>query len=209
MSRVGHIKGLDMAKKLGAPVDAARKTWVQTDRAAHEAWGRLAMESPRASALLHHFVANMGHQNAVVVSQKVLAKMMRCDERTVRRAVGDLVADQFIQVVSMGGGGTVNAYIVNDQVAWGEARDSMPRVSIFTARVIADIDDQDREQLARINLRRIPVLFPNEIQLPTGPGEDPPSQPSIEGMEPDLPALTGDAADRHELEQRGQRRIAE
>jgi hypothetical protein len=36
-------------------------------------------------------------------------------------------------------------------------------------------------------LRRIPVLFPGEQQLPTGDGLPPPSQPSIPGLEPDLP----------------------
>ena len=40
------------------------------------------------------------------------------------------------------------------------------------------------------------------MQLPTGPGERPPSQPSIEGMEPDLPVIT-----RDELEKRGQLRL--
>jgi hypothetical protein len=149
------------------------------------------MASPRAGALLHHLVANMGHQNAVVVNQATLAKMMRCDPRTVRRAIAELVADNWIQSVSLGGAGTVNAYIVNDQVAWGEARGSMPRVSVFSARIIADIDDQDSQTLTRSNLRRIPVLYSNEMQLPNGPGEPPPFQPSIGGLEPDLPHLSG------------------
>lgn len=35
----------------------------------------------------------------------------------------------------------------------------------------------------------------------------PPSWPSIEGTEPDLPALQGDAADRAASEQRGQGRL--
>lgn len=195
-------------KKLGTHVDTSPKTWVQTERAAHEAWGLLSMKSPRAAALLHQLVANMGAQNAVVASQATLAKMLRCDPRTIRRAIEDLVAENWIQCVSMGGAGTVNAYIVNDQVAWGEKRDNMPRLSLFTARVIADIDDQSESTLSRSQLRKIPVIYPNERQLPTGPGAEPPSQPTIPGMEPDLPALKGDAADRHELETRhGQRRL--
>jgi len=187
------------------------------------------MKSPRAAALLHQLVANMGSQNAVVASQATLAKMLRCDPRTIRRAIEDLVADKWIQCVSMGGAGTVNAYIVNDQVAWGEKRDNMPRLSLFTARVIADIEDQSETTLSRSQLRRIPVIYPNERQLPSGPGEDPPSQPAIPGMEPDLPALNGENADpwahlrgasqeeleredmrlRLELEKRGQQRLPE
>ena len=41
------------------------------------------MNSPRAAALMHHLVARMGHQNAVVVSHKTLAKMMGCGTRTI------------------------------------------------------------------------------------------------------------------------------
>lgn len=178
-------------KKLGTYVDNTPMTWVQTDRSAHEAWGLLAIKSPRAAALLHHLVANMGAQNAIVASQATLAKMLRCDVRTIRRAIEDLVDDKWIQCVSMGGAGTVNAYIVNDQVAWGEKREKMTRLSLFTARVIADIDDQSETTLSRSQLRKIPVIMPNEKQLPSGPGEDPPSQPSIPGFEQELPAIQG------------------
>ena len=197
-------------KKIGTYVDSSPRTWVQTDRAAHEAWAVLSMSSPRAGALLHHLVANMGHQNAVVINQATLAKMMRCDPRTVRRAISELVADNWIQSVSLGGAGTVNAYIVNDQVAWGEARGSMPRVSTFSARIVADIDDQNEHTLARSQLRRIPILYPNERQLPSGPSAEPPSQPSIDGFEPDLPAIHGkDQTEREVLEARGQHRLTE
>lgn len=176
-------------RKLGAPVDTSPKTWVQTERAAHEAWSALAMASPRAAALMHQLVANMGAQNAVVVNQKTLAKMMKCNVRTVQRAIDDLVADRWIDAVSLGGAGTVNAYVVNDQVAWGEKRNDMPRLSLFSAAVVANLDDQDATMLTRSSLRKIPVLHPSETQLPTGPGEDPPSQPSIPGFERELPAI--------------------
>ncbi|MDO8591505.1 MAG: helix-turn-helix domain-containing protein [bacterium] len=177
-----------MAKKLGLPLDVEKKTWVQTDRSAHEAWARLARKAPIASALMHIFVGSMGHQNAVVVSQKILAKMLECSLKSVQRALDLLDAEQWIQIVNMGGSGTVNAYVVNDQVAWGEKRANM-QYSTFSARVIADIDDQSEHQLNRSGLRRIPTLYPNEFQLPTGKGEAPPSQPLIDGFEPDLPSL--------------------
>lgn len=61
--------------KLGTPVVSGPRTWVQTERAAHEAWGDLTLKSPRAATLMHKLVALMGHQNAVVVPQKTLAKL--------------------------------------------------------------------------------------------------------------------------------------
>ena len=54
----------------------ARGTFVQTDRATHEAWARLTARRPAASAVLHLLSGNIGHQNAVVVSQKTIAKIL-------------------------------------------------------------------------------------------------------------------------------------
>ena len=201
-----NAQGFAPPPAIGTPAKNEPGKWVQTERKAHEAWAELIGRKPRAAALLHHLVAQMGHQNAVVVSQKILAKLMGCSLRTVQYAVADLEAERWIQIVKMNGPGTVAAYVVNDRVAFQGKRENM-RFSLFSAAVIADADDQEAATLAHSDLRRIPSLFPGERQLPTGPGEDPPIQPSIEGMEPDLPAIQGDAADRAELEALGQLRL--
>ncbi|MEZ7525972.1 hypothetical protein, partial [Burkholderia vietnamiensis] len=98
------------------------------------------------------------------------------------------------------------AYIVNDRVAWGQPRDQL-RLSAFSATIIADADDQDAVTLDGADLRRIPTLYPGEMQLPTGPGAEPPSQPHLDGMEPDLPAISADEQARAELERHGQLRL--
>lgn len=172
---------------IGTPVKHKPGQWVQTERKAHEAWANLIVRKPRAAVLLHHLVAQMGHQNAVVISQKTLAKLTGVTDRTIRSAIADLVAERWISVVKLNGPGTVAAYVVNDRVAWGQPRDEL-RLSVFSAMVVADVEDQDADTLD-IDLRRIPVLYPGERQLPTGPGEDPPSQPNLPGMEQDLPTL--------------------
>ncbi|HDB9624459.1 TPA: helix-turn-helix domain-containing protein [Escherichia coli] len=195
--------------KLGAPAKNKPGTWVQTERKAHEAWAGLIARKPRAAMLLHHLVAQMGHQNAVVISQKTLAKLLGVNERTVRRAVADLVEERWIQVVRLGRGKEA-AYVVNDRVAWGQPRDQL-RLSVFSAAVVADFDDQDEALLGHGDLRRIPTLYPGEQQLPTGPGEEPPSQPALDGLEPDLPHIDPDTGEIHgyqdELEARGQGRL--
>ena len=172
---------------IGMPAKIKPGQWVQTERKAHESWARLCMHKPVAGALLHKLVATMGHQNAVVVPQKVLAAMLGVSERTIRRAIVDLVADKWIQVIRLGKGKEA-AYVVNDSVAWGQPRDQL-RLSVFSATVVASAEDQDTATLEQSDLRRIPTLYPGERQLPAGPGEDPPSQPSIPGVEPDLPAI--------------------
>lgn len=194
--------------------------WVQTDKKAHEAWARFTLMKPTASALLHYMCAYMVDQNALVVSQAVLAKRLGVSTRTVATAISDLAANQWIQVVRLGKGKEC-AYVVNDRVAWDKPRDRLS-LSLFSANVVADAEDQ--EELDGPPLKRIPVLFPGEQQLPVGPGEDPPSQPAIPGMEPDLPYIdreTGEIPDpwahlrgrppeelfKVELERRGQQRF--
>ena len=171
---------------ISTPAKLKPGQWVQTERKAHEAWANLIARKPRAAMLLHHLVAQMGHQNAVVVGQKTLAKIMGTHERTVRRAVADLVEERWIQIIRIGSGKEA-AYVVNDRVAWGQPRDQL-RLSAFSTIVVADLEDQDKVSLDHAELRRIPTLFPGERQLPVGNGEPPPPQPSLEGLEPDLPS---------------------
>jgi hypothetical protein len=167
-------------------------TWVQTDRAGHERWAILAVESPRAAALLHVIVARMGRHNALVASQETLASMAKCSSRTIRRSLQILKEENWIEVRQVGSSGTVNAYIVNDRVAWSGARDGI-RYSLFSAAVlVSDAEQPDQNELGvQPPLERIPTMHPGECQLPTGPGLDPPTQPPLVGLEPDLPTRSG------------------
>ena len=171
--------------KLGAPPEQAGALGANRTQGAR-AWANLIAKKPRAAMLLHHLVAQMGHQNAVVVSQKTLAKLMGIHERTVRRAVADLVEDRWIAVIRIGSGKEA-AYVVNDRVAWVSPRPVAAVGVLGHGR--GRHRDQDPATLAHADLRRIPTLYPGERQLPTGPGE-PPSQPIFEGMDPDLPTIS-------------------
>ena len=172
------------------PETPTKGNWVQTERAAHEAWATLIEKAPKAAQLMHILTARIGDHNAVVVSQKTLASLMRCSRRTVQRAVEVLVEDRWIEIRQIGENGTVNAHIINDRVAWTGKRDGI-RYSLFTAAVvIADKEQPDSDHLGQqAPLRRLPSLFRSEQQLPNGDGLPPPSQPFLEGMEPDLPAI--------------------
>lgn len=175
--------------------------WVQTDRATHEAWARMSVKSPRASALLHVLVARTGQHNAVVASQSVLAKLMGCNRRTIVRAIQDLAEGKWIEVRQIGDRGTVNAYVVNDRVAWHGPREGL-RYSLFSATVIlAESEQPDGAELGQQEpLQKLPRLFPGERQLAGGEGEPPPSEPSLPGMEPDLPTMF-EPADRGRMDE--------
>lgn len=167
----------------------ARGAWVQTERAAHEAWAALIAKNANAARIMHVLVSQVGDMNAVVISQKSLAKLVGVTDRTVRNALKTLADDNWLEVRQIGQNGTVNAYILNDRVVWSGPRDGI-RYSLFSARVVLSDDEQpDRDTLGQqATLRRLPALFHGEQQLPSGPGLPPESQPSFPGMEPDLPA---------------------
>ena len=175
-------------KQLGTPANYGRNTWVQTERKAHEAWAKLTVQSPKAAAVMHHLVANMGHQNAVVIAQKTLAKMLGCSLRTIKYAVADLVDGNWVQVVQIGQHGTINAYVVNSAVAWGESREQMGRLSVFHAAVVADAEDQTEETLGRKELRKLPIIYPPEQAIMHGDGE-PGAQTILPGFEPVIEGL--------------------
>jgi len=166
--------------------------WVQTERKTHEQWAALMRRSPRAAELMHLLVARVGPHNAVVASQKTLAKLMQRHVNTVAAAIKDLHAGNWIEVRQVGDRGTVNAYIINDRVAWSGPRDGL-RYSLFSAAVVVSDEEQpDRAELGlQTPLKQLPRMFPGERQLPSGPGEEPPSQPCLDGLEPDLPARSG------------------
>lgn len=178
--------------QLSAPPDIGRPplrgTFVQTDRATHEAWAKFSIKHPAASGVLHFLIANVGYHNAVVVPQKTIAKALGVSDRTIRRAVEDLAGGNWLQVVKIGAGREC-AYVLNDRVAWADKRDNL-RLSRFSAEIIADAEDQSDETLRGPELHRLPDLFPGEQQLPSGDGLPPESQPFLSDMEPALPART-------------------
>lgn len=163
-----------------------RGTFVQTERAVHELWAKFAVKKPVASGVLHYLAANVGRHNAVIVSQKVIAAALGVSDRTIIRAIADLEQGQWVQVVKLGAG-RERAYVLNDRVVWADKRDNL-RLSRFSAEVIAEADIQSAATLADTPLHRLPDMLPGEMQLPSGDGLPPISQPFLGGMEPELPA---------------------
>jgi len=176
-----------MKKEL--PAKPLRGTWVQTERAAHEAWATLITKSPIAARAMHIITSQITDQNAFIISQEALAGLVKCSERRLRDALKILAEDNWIEIRRIGGRGTVNAYVVNDRVAWQGTREGI-RYSLFSAQVyIPESEQPDREDLGKQKpLRRIPSIHGDEQQLPSGEGLPPVSQPLLGGLEPDLPA---------------------
>lgn len=183
--RKNLIRGSIMSNIVQKPTMGS---WVQTEREAHEAWAKLIRKSPKAAELMHLITARIGQNNAVVMSIPTIMRLMSTSRPTVIRAINLLREDRWVQTVQLGGSGTTNAYVVNDRVAWTGPRDGI-RFSRFSATVIATDEEQDRsDQLDnQPPLRKLPKV--GEIQLPHGDGIAPPSQPFLEGLEPEIPSI--------------------
>lgn len=119
------------------------------EQIAHEAWAELVRESPRAAELMHHLSAQIGDNNAVVISQQALAVLMNRSTDTVKRALKLLEARNWIEIRQVGERGTVNAYVLNCRVAWSKPRDGI-RYSKFSATVVASSIEQSDEALLGI-----------------------------------------------------------
>lgn len=167
-----------------------RGTWVQTERAAHEAWAALISRQPRAAALLHMLVANMDSRGALIASQATLAGLLSVSVATVKRALTVLSDERWIEIVRVGSArGGVNAYVVNRRVAWADKRQNQ-RYASFDARILVSESEQDAPISGdQPPLIQLPSLSPGDVQLPHGNGIEPPAQPAMEGLEPDLPSL--------------------
>lgn len=167
--------------------------WVQTEREAYEAWAMLIGKSPKAAQLMHILTARVGENNAVIISQKNLMRLMDCSRRTVQRALDALSDDKWIEIRQIGETGTINAYVLNDRVVWYGTRDNI-RYSLFSASVVISSDDQSDVNMLENQkpLRRLPHI--GELQIPHGDGLPPPSQPSLPDLETNLPS-TGEKID--------------
>jgi len=170
--------------------------WVQTEREAHEAWAKLIRKSPKAAELMHLITARIGDHNAVVMSIPTIMSLMGASRPTVIRAINLLREDLWVQTVQIGGSGTANAYVVNDKVAWTGARDGI-KFSLFSASVIVSSSDQADQIDEQKPLRKLARI--GEFQIPIGDGLPPPSQPFLDGFEPDLPSAGQDLSDETEL----------
>lgn len=179
-------------------------TWVQTERKAHEAWAILIGSRPKAAQLMHLLVANMDRKGAVVASQQTLSELMECSVPTVKRAVRALRDDNWLDVARIGSErGGVNVYLINRRVAWADKRENQ-RYAAFDARILLSEREQDQMALeAKGPLRQLPQMGLGETQLPAGEGLEPPSQPALDGFEPDLPAtVRDDEGNEYEIDQK-------
>lgn len=181
--------------------------FVQLARSAAEGISSLARRDKQATSLLMMLMRQMDRRGAVVASQATLAEIQGVSVSTIKRSVKLLRTENYIDVVRLGGKGGAMAYAVNGRVAWADKREKMPRYAYFQAAVLASESEQVESIDNRAPLRTVPTMDYGEQAILHGPGEPPPSQQLLDGIEPPAFERRPTAAEREELEQRGQQRI--
>lgn len=146
-----------------------------------EAMADLNKRAPKAVSLLMLLVRHMspGGGGVVVVSRDTLRELMGSSMPTVDRALRVLIDEGWVQRIRISG---AHALAVNSRVAWIGPRGQLSH-AVFEATVIASRSEQDALALEPPPMRHVPMLRPGEALVSTGPGLDPPSQPSLPGID--------------------------
>ena len=149
--------------------------WLQLEKKVGQELQRLALKHPAAMATLMYLANNMGRNNALAVSQAVIASKVGVKVLAVNRAIKLLDDHKFIEVVKVG---NLCIYRVNTRVAWQGNRGE--RFTHFTADVIAFEGEQTSDIEALEPLKQVPVINDGERYLMGNEPIDPPDQQEME-----------------------------
>lgn len=145
--------------------------WLQLEKKAAKELQTLAIRSPAAMGTLMYMVNHMSRSNALVVSQKAMAKELGISLKSVGNSVKLLADHHFIETIKVG---NTSVYVVNSRVAWQGERGA--RYAAFGADVIAIESEQDRDLDQAQPLKQVPVLHEGERLLVGNEPGDPPDQ---------------------------------
>jgi len=149
-----------------------------------EGLSSLIQRAPRAAQLITQLIRRMqsGSGGVVVCSRETMRDLIQCSMPTLERALRILIDEGWVQRIRVGG---AHAIAINHRVAWVGPRGDIQH-AIFDATVIASRKEQDAIALNPPPLRPLPIIRNGEDALPFGEGEDPPSQPVLDGLHPTI-----------------------
>lgn len=172
---------LKASQKMEGPI-TQNAHFAMVELAALEGLSALIHRAPKAAQLIVTLIRRMnpGSGGVVVVSRETMRELLDCSMPTVDRALKLLMEEGWVQRIRIGG---ANALAINRRVAWMGSRGEIQH-AVFDATVIASRSEQDALALTPPPMRHVPIMQAGETLIPTGAGEDPPSQPVLTGMEP-------------------------
>ena len=108
-------------------------------------------------AFFNYLMEKMNQTNSVMVSQKLLMKILGTSRQTIHKTVSRLEYLNIIKIIKIG---TANCYVVNSDIVWKKNRESKEKMSIFNATLIADWDEQTIEYKSNWDTKLQPVPRP-------------------------------------------------
>ena len=145
------------AKKQAQKSTYTRWTQFNNEHTKELMW--LAINEPRANALLFFLVDQMDSYNAVMCSYKVIEEVLGISTPTVTRAIKVLKEKGFIAVLKSG---TSNVYAVNDKIYW-KSWSNNRKYSKFPANVILALSEQDIAYQQKVMAKKLKeVVVPEE-----------------------------------------------
>ena len=99
----------------------------------------LIATDPKAANLFMLLTEKMDTENALVVSQEVLAEVLGVSKRTVIRQINLLKEKGFVQILKSG---TSNIYLVNANIAWTSSGNKKEYAK-FKANVLVSKSEQE------------------------------------------------------------------
>lgn len=168
---------LKPSQTIGHPI-----TWAQISLAASEDLRGLIGREPKAAQLILALIEFMepGSGGVVVASRTTMAEIIGASVPTVARALKLLMDEGWCQRIRVGG---APALAINHRVAWVGGRGDIQH-AVFGATVIASRSEQDAMALTPPPMRQVPTIRRGEVPLMQGLGQEPPSQPELEGVPP-------------------------
>lgn len=106
----------------------------------------LAINYPRAHAVLYFLVDQMDNMNAIVVSINTIAELMGVTRQTISQAIKVLKQTNFITVNKTG---SSYVYSINDSVFW-KSHQKNRQYSKFSAQVIISEEEQEESMKKKI-----------------------------------------------------------
>jgi hypothetical protein len=163
-----------------------RARFVMTQQDALLAMAKMTAKKPRAAALLNFLMSQMERgSDAIVINQKLIAKILSLSPRTIQYAITDLIEWNFIEVIRLHGPGAVAAYRINSNVAWVESRKDLCTAK-FTATIVADFEDQPKDR-KKTPLRKVPRLpdmpMPGDLLVDDEPKQRKPRKPRAKSQQ--------------------------
>ena len=185
---------LKATQSIGRPI-----TWAQINLEASEDLRGLMRRNRWAAELVLALIERMepGGGGVVVCSRETMRELLGCSMPTVDRALKTIITEGWAQRIKVGG---ASALAINSRVAWIGPRGDLAQ-AVFSATVIASRSEQDAIALNPPPATH-PVMLIGEEALLQGPGQEPPSQPDLEGIPPVVATSI-----QAELEARGQLRL--